>query len=114
MRKHHKVELLYHLILTAKYRNYFWISDDIIKQSAASAKMNLVEYCNDTDHLHMLIELPPTIAISKIIEIFKSQSSRLMKHYHCRDWHSWSRGYHISSVGAEEEVIKDYIRRHFK
>jgi len=114
MAKHHKAELLYHVILNAKYRKSFWIPDLLIAQAANSAKMKLVEYHNDTDHLHMLVKLPPSIAISKVVEVFKSQSSRLMKHFHCRDWDRWSRGYFVSTVGAEEEVIKDYIRRHFQ
>jgi len=113
MRKHHKAELMFHLVLTAHYRKPFWIPDLLIAQAANSAKMRLVEYHNDSDHLHILFELPPTMSISKTIEIFKTQTSRLMKHFHCRDWDRWSRGYHISSVGAEKEVIEDYIRRHF-
>ncbi len=114
MRKHHKAELLYHITLTANYRNYFWIPDQIIAQAAASAKMNLVEFHNHNDHLHLLVEIPPSLSISKSIEIFKSQSSRLMKHYHCREWRSWSRGYFIRSVGPESDIVQDYILRHFK
>ena len=114
MIRHCKLELMYHLVLTAKYRKPFWIPDDIIMKAINSASMTVHEWVNDSDHLHLLIELPPTISISKAIEIFKTQTSRLMKFQYCREWHSWSRGYHITSVGAEKEVIEDYIRRHFK
>ena len=84
MKLHCKFELLYHLTLTAKYRRFFWIPDQIIAQAAASSKMNVVEFHNHNDHLHLLVEIPPSLSISKSIEIFKSQSSRLMKYFHCK------------------------------
>jgi putative transposase len=114
MKLHCKFELLYHLTLTAKYRKPFWIPDQFIAQAANAAKMQLVEYNNDSDHLHMLIEISPTVSICKAIEIFKTQSSRLMLYHYCRDWDRWSRGYHITTVGAEKDVVEEYIRKHFK
>jgi putative transposase len=114
MNKHHKAELLYHITLTSKYRKYFWITDQIIAQAAASAKMNLVEFHNHNDHLHLLAEIPPSLSISKSIEIFKCQTSRLMKYFHCKEWQSWSRGYFIRSVGPESDIVQQYIEKHFK
>ena len=114
MKLHCKHELLYHLILTAKYRKPFWIPDQFIAQAANSAKMQLIEYYNDIDHLHLLIKVRPSISISKAIEIIKTQTSRMMLKYHWREWGKWSRGYHINTVGADKEVVEDYIRRHFQ
>jgi putative transposase len=114
MKRHCITELMYHLVLTAKYRRSFWIPDDIIMKAINSAKMAVHEWVNDKDHLHLLIEVSPTISISKSIEIFKTQTSRLMLQNYWRDWDRWSRGYHISTVGAEKDVVEEYIRRHFK
>jgi hypothetical protein len=51
MKRHCITELMYHLVLTAKYRKPFWIPDDIIQKAIHSAKMTVHEWVNDKDHL---------------------------------------------------------------
>ena len=61
----------------------------------------------------MLIEIPPKYAISAVIGVLKGTSSRLMRKqfaYLQTRREMWSVGYFISSVGANESVIRRYIQ----
>ena len=73
----------------------------------------------DKDHVHMLIDYPPTIAVSTIIKYLKQKSTNslwqnhneyLQKYY----WQRrilWSSGYFYCSIGeASAETIRQYIR----
>jgi putative transposase len=70
----------------------------------------------DVDHIHMLVSVPPKYAISKIIQIFKSNTSRGIKQKFpfLQDvyWGTdgiWSEGYFVDTVGVNAEIIKNYI-----
>ena len=65
------------------------------------------------DHVHMLIEIPPKYSVSTVIGYLKGTSSRLMRkqfEYLRRRSEMWSVGYFVSSVGANESVIRRYIQ----
>ena len=70
----------------------------------------------DTDHLHIVMNIPPKYSISSVIGKMKSQSSSelrkafpwLSKVY----WNEnivWSTGYFVSSIGVDEETIMRYV-----
>ncbi len=68
------------------------------------------------DHIHMLIELPPTIALSQVVKIFKGGSGRAIRQAHpeLQEWlwgdSFWADGYFAESVGrVTENAIKLYI-----
>ena len=70
----------------------------------------------DKDHVHMVMEIPPRYSISSVMGKLKSQSaSRLRKKFIWLEkvyWEEnivWSPGYFVSSVGVDEEVIKNYV-----
>jgi putative transposase len=71
---------------------------------------------HDKDHIHMLISIPPTIAVGKVIGVVKQNTSREMKQkfpflkgvYWGTDA-VWSEGYFVSTVGIDEAVIQAYI-----
>lgn len=72
----------------------------------------------DKDHLHMVIVIPPKYSISDVIGKLKSQSSsRMRKKFKWLEkvyWKEnilWSPGYFVSSVGVDEETIKNYVER---
>ena len=65
------------------------------------------------DHVHMLIEIPPKYAVSIVIGVLKGTSSRLMRKqfaYLQTRREMWSVGYFVSTVGANESVIRRYIQ----
>ena len=69
------------------------------------------------DHVHMLIQLKPNIALSKVVQFFKGRSSKIIrKEFPELEeflWGDsfWADGYFAETVGiAQEEMIKKYIR----
>ena len=69
------------------------------------------------DHVHMMIAIPPKYAVSQVVGYIKGKSAiPLARVYGERKrnfvgQHFWARGYFVSTVGRDEAVIRDYIRR---
>jgi putative transposase len=70
----------------------------------------------DKDHLHMLMCIPPKYSISDVMGRLKSQlASRMRKFFPWLAkvyWNEnivWSPGYFVSSVGLDEEIIRNYV-----
>ena len=69
------------------------------------------------DHVHVLIAIPPKYAVSQVIGYIKGKSAiHLARVYgeNRRNFvgqHFWARGYFVSTVGRDEAVIREYIRR---
>jgi putative transposase len=69
------------------------------------------------DHVHMMIAIPPKYAVSQVIGFIKGKSAiHLARVYGERKrnfvgQHFWARGYYVSTVGRDETVIRDYIRK---
>ena len=69
------------------------------------------------DHVHMLISIPPKYAVSEVIGFIKGKSAiHVARVYGERrrnftGQHLWARGYFVTTVGRDEAVIRDYIRR---
>ena len=68
------------------------------------------------DHVYMLISIPPKYAVSQVVGFIKGKSAiHIARVYGERKrnfvgQHFWARGYFVSTVGRDEEVIRDYIR----
>ncbi|MDR1418615.1 MAG: IS200/IS605 family transposase [Endomicrobium sp.] len=68
------------------------------------------------DHVHMVVSFPPKYTIAKIVQIIKTNTSKemfekfkiLKERY--RTKHIWSIGYYVSTVGLDEEAIKQYVK----
>ncbi len=70
-----------------------------------------------SDHVHMMIAIPPKYAVSQVIGFIKGKSAiHLARVYAERKrnfvgQHFWARGYFVSTVGRDEGVIREYIQR---
>ena len=68
------------------------------------------------DHVHMMISIPPKYAVSNVVGYIKGKSAiHLARVYGERKRNFtgqsfWARGYFVSTVGRDEEVIRNYIR----
>lgn len=68
------------------------------------------------DHVHMMIAIPPKYAMSQVVGYIKGKSAihlaRVYSERKCNfaGQHFWARGYFVSTVGRDEEVIREYIR----
>jgi len=70
----------------------------------------------DSDHLHMIIVIPPKYSIAGVMGQLKSQSAsalrkkfKWLEHVYWKENIVWSPGYFVSSVGIDEETIKNYV-----
>lgn len=124
----HSVFLLnYHLVLCIKYRKKV-VNEDIsnrLKQIfvdvSSNYKITLVEWNHDKDHIHLLFRAKPNSGLSKMINAYKSASSRRIKNEFPNIRKSlwkeyfWSRSYCLLTTGgATIDVVKKYIENQGK
>ena len=71
--------------------------------------------CND--HVHMYIAIPPKYAVTQVVGFIKGKSAiHIAREVQGRarnfsGQNFWARGYFVSTVGRDEKVIREYIRR---
>lgn len=121
----HCVHLLHaHLVFTLKWRRKVFTGPQLntlkglFGAICTDFQAELTEFDGENDHVHLLVQYPPQVSLSKLINSLKGVSSRrlkvlhpeLRKHY----WGSalWSRSYFAGSVGgAPIDVLKQYIQQ---
>ena len=68
------------------------------------------------DHVHMLISIPPKHSVAQVVGFLKGKSAiqiarvYLGKRKNFTGQHFWARGYFVSTVGMDEQTIREYIR----
>jgi len=123
--RHSVSDLKIHLVCVAKYRRDIFTVESlaVIEQSfndvSKQMGFQIVEFNGEADHIHTLIEYPPKLSISQIVNALKGVSSRRYGQagYPKSDGKDalWSPSYFVSSVaGAPLEVLKRYIRQQEK
>lgn len=114
-----------HLVFVTKYRRVVFIKEillelkDIFDSVCKDFGCRLVEFDGKDDHVHLLVNYPPKIAISTLVNSLKGVSSRLIrkKKYPSIQnalWGNslWSPSYFASSCGgAPLEIVKQYIQQ---
>lgn len=125
-RERHSVSTIrVHLVCVTKYRKKVITPEglEVIKASflevAKSMGFNIEEMEGEEDHVHALIEYPPKLSISQIVNSLKGVSSRrygVAGHTKPLGKQAlWSPSYFASSVGgAPIEVLKAYIQNQDK
>ena len=69
-----------------------------------------------SDHVHILISIPPKYSVAQVIGFIKGKSAiSIARTYMGRrrnfvGQRFWARGYHVSTVGRDEHVIREYIK----
>ncbi len=119
---HSKWNCKYHLIFIPKYRKkvlYGKIRQFLAKifHELANQKGCKIEKGNMVqDHVHMLISIPPKLAVSDVIGYIKGKSAIAVarqfggKERNFNGERFWARGYAVSTVGFEELKIREYIK----
>lgn len=124
---HSVFSLHYHLVMCIKYRRKVIndsISDrlkDIFIDIAPNYGVELLEWNHDIDHVHLLFKAKPNTEISKLLNAYKSASSRRIKNEfpsirkHLWKEYFWSKSYClVTTGGAPLEVVKQYIENQGK
>jgi putative transposase len=112
-----------HLVFVTKYRKKAFTKtmleelSIIFSSVCTDLEAELIEFDGEGDHVHLLVNYPPKLALSKLVNSLKGVSSRLLrkksKVIQSYYWKGvlWSPSYFASSCGgAPIEVLKQYIR----
>lgn len=123
--RHSVSNLKIHLVCVTKYRRKILTAESLkviensAKEVARKMDFKILEFNGEADHVHFLIEYPPKLAISLIVNTLKCVSSRMYgkagfpKPYEKEAL--WSPSYFVSSVGdAYDETLKQYIQNQEK
>ena len=119
---HSKYECKYHVVFIPKYRKktlYVELRQylgEIFKELAKQRESEVLEGHLMPDHVHMMISIPPKYSVSQVVGYIKGRSAiHLARVYMGKKRNFvgqsfWARGYYVSTVGRDEQVVRDYIR----
>ncbi|MFF5344350.1 IS200/IS605 family transposase [Streptomyces althioticus] len=114
-----------HLVFVTKYRHKVFADrhlmrcEEIMRAVCEDFEAELVEFNGENNHVHLLVNFPPKVAVSKLVNSLKGVSSRrlrqefpdLVPHY-WRAQRLWSGSYFAGSVGgAPLSIVKQYIEQ---
>lgn len=111
-----------HLVFVTKYRKRVFSGkmlkdlEKIFSDVCGDFEAILVQFDGEGDHVHLLVEYPPKVCLSKLVNSLKGVSSRLLKRdfpsllKRCYSGQLWSPSYFAGSCGgAPLSMIKQYI-----
>ena len=120
----HAAYLLHaHIVFVTKYRRK--VLSDLHHDAFVVAASHVcgeagvtLEECNgEADHVHLLVNYPPSVQLTKLINSLKAVTSRRLRQQFADltgAYHKpvlWSRAYFVSSCGgAPLEIVKEYIK----
>ena len=119
---HSKWRCKYHIVFAPKYRRlevYGKLKADIgeiLRKLCEQKNVNIIEAQACPDHIHMLVEMPPSLSVSQFVGFLKGKSSLMIFDRHANlkykygNRHFWCRGYYVDTVGRNEGTIKEYIK----
>jgi putative transposase len=119
---HTKWECKYHIVFIPKCRRKVLYGQlkrelpELFHELARHKECRIEEGHMMGDHVHMLISIPPKYSVSQVMGYIKGKSAiHLARVYGDRKRNFagqsfWARGYFVSTVGRDEEVIRNYIR----
>ena len=112
----------YHVVWCPKYRFKILKGEigksvrDIIKQLTEWRGIDIIEGNVQEDHIHLVLSIPPKYSISETVGFLKGKSAIKIFDMHTelkrRYWgrHFWAKGYCVSTIGLDEEQIREYVR----
>ncbi|MCK9921377.1 IS200/IS605 family transposase [Frankia sp. AgPm24] len=112
-----------HLVFVTKYRHRVFDDqhltrlEEIMRMVCVDFEVELVEFNGERDHVHLLVNFPPKVALSRLVNSLKGVSSRRMRQefpelaqHYWRANRLWSGSYFAGSVGgAPLDVLRRYI-----
>lgn len=123
---HTRWECKYHIVFIPKYRRKALFGQirrelgDIFHKLAKQKDSVIEEGHFMLDHVHMMISIPPKHSVAQVVGYIKGKSAiHIARMYMERrrnyvGQHFWARGYFTSTVGRDEQMIREYIRNQEK
>ena len=123
---HSKWNCKYHIVFAPKYRRKVFYGQHrkeigrILRELCEWKGVNIIEAEVCPDHIHMLVEIPPKIAVSSFMGYLKGKSSTMLYEqfgelkYKYRNREFWCKGYYVDTVEKNESRIAEYIANQYK
>ena len=120
---HTKWDCKYHVVFIPKCRRRTIFGElrphlgEVFRKLAQQKESRIEEGHLLADHVHMLISIPPKYAVSQVVGFIKGKSAiHLARVYGEKKrsfvgQHFWARGYFVSTVGRDQELIREYIKK---
>lgn len=120
---HTRWECKYHVVFIPKCRRKKLYGElrkhlgEVFRELARRKECEILEGHLMPDHVHMMISIPPKYSVSQVVGYIKGKSAiHLARVYgetrrNFVGQHFWARGYFVSTLGRDEDVIREYIRR---
>lgn len=115
--------LQYHIVLVTKYRHPILKGElkeyiySLIQKQLAQRKIELIAMNGEPDHIHMIVDMPPHIAPADLVNVLKTNTSRLARRDYSNEvnkyyWKDvfWSPSYFVCTVSEHSlSIVKQYI-----
>ena len=115
----------YHIVICTRYRRRIlrWGAKEYLVKvvkgiSKLYPEIGVIEVNTDLNHMHLLVSIAPKYSVSKVINLIKSNTGRRMRErfkfldkLYVRQEGIWSVGYFVSTVGINEDIVRQYIKR---
>ena len=123
---HSRWECKYHITWIPKYRKKKIFGElrqylgEVLRGLAKDRESEIIEGHLLPDHVHILISIPPKYSVAQVVGYMKGKSAiHIARNYMGRRRNFtgqkfWARGYHVTTVGRDEDVIRAYIRNQEK
>lgn len=112
----------YHVVFVPKYRKrviYGALRKSIgviLRQLCQQEGVEIIEGHAMPDHVHLCLSIPPKFSVANTVGFLKGKSAiRIHREHLGRErgftgFHFWARGYCVSTVGLDEQIVREYIR----
>ena len=123
---HTKWNCKYHIVFAPKYRRKVFFGEKkveigrILRQLCEWKGIKIIEAEICPDHVHMLLEIPPKIAVSSFMGYLKGKSSLMLYEqfpalqFKYRNREFWCRGYYVDTAGKDVKKVAAYIQNQLK
>ncbi|MFO7607534.1 MAG: IS200/IS605 family transposase [Desulfurivibrionaceae bacterium] len=123
---HTKWECKYHVVWIPKCRRKILYGQlrknlgDVFHELARQKESQILEGHLQPGHIHVLISIPPKYSVAQIIGYIKGKSAihiartYLGQRKNYTGMSFWARGYFVSTVGTDEEIVRSYIQKQEK
>ncbi len=113
----------YHIVFAPKFRRQIIYGrlkvsiGRILRELCERKHVEIIEANACPDHIHMLVKIPPKMSVADFMGYLKGKSSLMIFDQHANlkykygNRHFWCRGYYVDTVGRNEKVIQEYIKR---
>ena len=123
---HTKWNCKYHVAFAPKYRRKVFYEEKrleigaILRELCRWKGVEIIEAEVCSDHIHMLLAIPPKMSVSGFMGFLKGKSSLMIYQkwgsmkFKYRNRQFWCRGYYVDTVGKNTKAIKEYIATQLK